>query len=292
MKREIEFIVPDSFDGAKLGGFLRTGCGFSAALLTKCKKSGLFVNGEPVYVSRVLQSGDTVRAVISDESEQSENIKPSDEPINIVFENDDVLVVDKPYNMPTHPSHGHYLDTLANAVVGHYARLGISFRFRCVTRLDRETSGLCVIAKNSYAHDFLIKRLHTDEFVREYLALVSGVLNSGGVIDAPICREKESVILRTVSLSGERARTAYQPIEHFGSRTLLRLRLYTGRTHQIRVHTKYIGSPVVGDTLYRGEKFSRLMLHSAYLKLPLPFENRSVNLESPENKNFRNLCAD
>lgn len=284
MKRSVDFIVPDEYSGARVKGFLRAAHGFSEAMIRKMKlENAILVNGEPVFANSTLHAGDTVTCELCSEKENSDGIKPTDAPIAADFENEDILIVSKPCEMPTHPSHGHYNDSLANAVMGYYKRQGQNFVFRCVTRLDRETSGLCVIAKNAYAHEWLRRRLHTDEFIREYTALVQGKITGSGVIDAPIKRLGQSVILRTVAPDGDCAVTYYDPICTDNGRTLLRLRLKTGRTHQIRVHLAHIGHPIVGDSLYGSGEQCRLMLHSSRVSLTLPFSHTDVETVNKPN---------
>ena len=264
----------------KLQSFLNMN-GFSSAQIRSMKQyGGITKDGEIIFTNAIVFKGDKISLALCDENENSNGILPSDTPINIAFENEDVLIVDKPYNMPTHPSHNHYEDSLANAVMGYYKSQNQKFVFRCVTRLDRETSGLCVIAKNAYTHEFLKQKLHTDSFIREYTALVSGVVEKDGFIDAPIRRAEQSIITRIVAPDGDYAYTSYRVLENRANQTLLRLRLKTGRTHQIRVHMSHIGHSIVGDTLYGTPSNTRLCLHSSLVELPLPFSNETVKIIS------------
>ena len=280
MKRTVIFKISAEQDGVIIKNYLRS-IGVSTTQMRSMKQyGGIFVNGKSARVVDKLKTNDELRLEMCDENEQSNNVEPSNAPIKIVFENEDVLVVDKPSGMPTHPSFGHHNDSLANAVVGYYNKKGETFVFRAVTRLDSETSGLCVIAKNAFTHEFLQKRLHTDEFVREYVALVEGEITKSGQICEPIKRESHSTYKRIVHKDGVYAKTDYTPIKHQNGKTLLKLRLYTGRTHQIRVHTSYIGHPIIGDKLYSNCEYNRLCLHSYHINMKLPFTNETIDLIS------------
>ena len=281
MKRQISFTVENGQDGISVLSFLRRYIGVPNAQIRAMKTyCGIKKQGSVIFTNAILHTGDVITLDLCDENEKSEGILPSDTPLNIAFENEDVLIVNKPYDMPTHPSHGHYTDSLANAVMGYYNKKGENFVFRAVTRLDRETSGLCVIAKNAFTHGFLIKQLHSDDFLREYTALVHGVIEEAGFVEAPIRRREQSIILRCVAPDGDYAYTLYTPIEKRADTTLLRLKLKTGRTHQIRVHMSHIGHALVGDGLYGIDKNERLCLHSSRVKLKLPFTNETVELSS------------
>lgn len=288
MKRVINYTVPENRDGVLLRDILRRELLISATLLRKMKKEtdAILKNGHPAFVSVPVQAGDKLTLVIEEETVNTK-VVPRDGTLDIVFENEDLLVLNKPANLTVHPTSGHYDDSLANILVG---MMGENFIFRPVSRLDRGTSGLMAVAKNSYSHTFLGHQ----NMVREYLAVCEGVPeNPSGTIDAPIGRVDGSVLLREVRDDGKCAVTHYNVERVFGNRALVRLRLETGRTHQIRVHMKSIGCPLVGDFLYGEEipNFPRFALHSAYLRCVLPFSNEILELSCPLPADLEALLA-
>ncbi len=285
MKRELEYTVPARLDGCVLRDVMKRELGFSSKQISRMKKreGAICQNGESVYVISKVKTGDVLRFVLEEDSEH-ESIVPSTGEFPIRFENSDVLVVDKPAGLAVHPAPGDREQTLGNFVVGHYLALGESIVYRPVNRLDRGTSGLMVIAKNAYSHALLARQMHSDAFVREYLAVTEGCPSpQEGTIVAPISREEGSVLRRTVSPDGAEAITHYHVENSENGRSLVRLRLDTGRTHQIRVHMAHIGCPLVGDFLYgqESEEIPRCALHSAYLSFCLPFSGERIELTSP-----------
>lgn len=229
--------------------------GLSKTLVKRVKHGGITLNGEIVTVRAEVKCGDTVEIDLGEAV--SENIPPMDIPIEVVYEDDMLLAVNKPINMPTHPSRGNSLPTLANAVM---ARYGGDFVFRAVNRLDRDTSGLVLIAKDQMTANALSESMRRGRFKKKYIAEVVGVTPECGVIDAPIERECEGSIRRIVRPDGKRAVTEYRRISTDGATSLCEVTLHTGRTHQIRVHMAHIGHPLVNDFLYgeRGNEPYRL----------------------------------
>ncbi|MCD7819733.1 MAG: RluA family pseudouridine synthase, partial [Lachnospiraceae bacterium] len=249
--------------------FLRErGC--SHHVLTHLKRTdhGILLNGEWAYANQRVCPGDTI-TVRLEETDTSSHILPVQLPLSIIYEDDDILIIDKPSDMPVHPSIGNYENTLANAVMYYYASREIPFVFRCVTRLDRDTTGLAVIAKNMLSSAILSAMSAKRQIHREYLAITEGVLPAEGTIDAPIARQEDSVLMRCVDYkNGERAVTHYRSLGYYigsdsiqplpSELTLASVRLETGRTHQIRVHMKSIGHPLPGDFLYNPESVCAL----------------------------------
>lgn len=246
------YIVPSAEDGALLKTVLRDKLGLSRKLLSRLKLTpeGITVNGERRYTSSRVRSGDIVRVRM--EEEQSEDILPQPMALDILFEDDHLLIVHKPAGIIVHPTHGHYTDTLANGVVHYWQSRGERFRFRPVHRLDRETSGVLAIAKHPYAHQRISEQMQAGEVGKTYLAVVRGAVSVDRMtIDAPIDRDPESPHVRIVTTSGYRAVTHLETVERFGElASLVRLRLETGRTHQIRVHMQHLGHPLIGDAMY------------------------------------------
>lgn len=274
MTRELSFVVTNGENGDTAERFLQNK-GFSHKLITKLKASGgLTRGGKPLRtVDRVL-AGDTVSVRIED----SGDIVPNpDVKAAIAFENEDVVVFDKPPNLPVHPSIVHYDDTLGNL----YAALYPNSAFRPIHRLDKDTSGLVACAKNKLAAAMLGESGGRIE--KTYFAVASGEISQSGKIDAPIGRTDGSIIKREVRSDGQRAITLYEPMLRKNGRTLLKITLKTGRTHQIRVHFAYIGHPLCGDDLYGGDRsdIKRQALHCGKMRLKLPLTGEVIEIESP-----------
>ena len=270
MDRVLEYICEEEQAGCRIGDFLR-GKGISRAVVIHLKRTenGILKNGGWAYVGQTLQPGDRVTVRIC-ETENSEKILPVELPLEIVYEDEDILVVNKPADMPIHPSIHNYENTLANAVMWYYRQQGVHFVYRCINRLDRDTTGLLIIAKNMLSGARLSDMVKKREIHREYLAIAQGEVPQEGTIDAPIARKGDSVIERCVDFeNGERAVTHFRREEYRNGYSLVRLKLETGRTHQIRVHMKYIGHPLTGDYLYNPDY--RILNHQALHSCRLEF---------------------
>ena len=256
--------------------------GISSGLWKRIKHSGTFaVNGVPAIAARtMLRAGD----IVSYELPVVSSVLPEQLPLSIVYEDSDLLVIDKPAGQLVHPTTKEAHGTVANAVLGLYAARGTVLDFHPCHRLDRNTTGLLLIAKHPEVQYLMAKQ---DTLTRTYLALIAGQLTpTEGTIDAPIARALPSIILRRVSPDGKPARTHYKTAWTNGRHTLLRLHLETGRTHQIRVHLAHIGHPLLGDDLYGGSTalMRRHALHSAQLTLihPRTRERLTVTATLPE----------
>jgi 23S rRNA pseudouridine1911/1915/1917 synthase len=247
----LQYMVPPEEDGWLLRTILQNRLQLSRKLLSRLKltEAGITVNGERCYITVRVRSGDLVE--IRMQEEESEDILPQDIPIDRVYEDDHLLIVNKPPGMIVHPTHGHYTNTLANGVVHYWKTRGERYRFRPVHRLDQETSGVLAIAKNPYAHQSISEQMQEDQVQKLYLAVVYGTLaENSGTIDAPIDRSVDNPHVRVVTRDGYRAVTHYRVVARYASATLVELRLETGRTHQIRVHMQHIGHPLIGDKMY------------------------------------------
>lgn len=240
--------------------------GLSVTLVKKAKMGGIFLNGTAVTVRAIVRSGDRVEIYLNDE--RSEGIPPMNIPLKVLYEDDDILAVDKSTNMPTHPSKGNNLPTLANAVMGYY---GGNFVFRSVNRLDRDTSGIVIIAKNQISASALSSSMKQGMWHKKYHAVVEGIPEpKEGRIDAPIERVAEGNIKRCVRTDGKAAITDYKVIEEYSDSSLCEISLLTGRTHQIRVHMAYIGHPLVSDFLYGRESEREYYLRCVEISFPHP----------------------
>lgn len=238
----------------------------SARLLRKLKLNNrIFCNGKIAWVNGNAKVGDIVSVNIFFE-EEAESINAEDGEIDILYEDDSLLLINKCGDMVVHPTCLHQNGTLANRVKWYLEGKGEIIKVRFVNRLDRETSGVIVIAKNDYAQDILSKEMITGEFSKEYIAIVHGIVEKDfGTIDLPIKREPDSIMTRMVAPDGERAVTHFEVLKRLEDMTVLKLKLETGRTHQIRVHLKAIGHPILGDGLYsdiKTELITRQALHS------------------------------
>lgn len=284
MIREFNYQIDEKFDQKTILDFLQAH-GYSYAVLVHLKKTpkSILLNGEWEYVNTRLKTGDCLHISLI-ENDVSPNIPPIFHPFSIVYEDEDILVVDKPAHMPIHPSLNHYENTLANAVCYYYADQGIPYTFRCVNRLDRDTTGLTIIAKHMLSSAILSQAVTKREIHREYLAIVKGETDDSGIIDAPIGRKDGSTIERQVDLiNGEHAVTHYKRIAYKNGYSLLSLQLETGRTHQIRVHMKFIGHPLIGDFLYNPDsvEMKRQALHSYCLSFDHPVTGEALTFTTP-----------
>ncbi len=280
MERILNYHITEDADSLRTEQYLRRR-GFSYQNLTQLKKmpESILINGVWSYMRTPLHSGDILTVHIR-ETESSPNIPPVELPLDIVYEDEDIVVVNKPAGMPVHPSLNNYRNSLANALMYYYQQQGKPFIFRCTNRLDRDTSGLTVIAKHMVSSSILSSMTARHEIEREYLAVVRGsVVPSSGTIDAPIGRTGSSLIERKIDFEhGERAVTHYHVVKEENGHSLVSLILETGRTHQIRVHMKYIGFPLVGDYLYNPdmEYIQRQALHSCRLSFRHPITGKHM----------------
>lgn len=264
----------------------------SDRLITKLKKANkIYLNDLQTYTKKSLTVGDTV-SVLIDFEEDNSNIVASNIPLNIIYEDDYLLVLNKPANIAIHPSILHFDNSLSNGVKFYFDKLGLKKKIRIVNRLDRNTSGIVVFAKNEYIQECLIKQMKTKELKKEYLAIAKGILESkSGTLNFPIARKEGSIIERTVSSDGDSAITHYDVVKEFNNLSLVHIVLETGRTHQIRVHFSHIGHPILGDTLYGSpsELINRQALHSYKLTFIHPVTKKVLSLEAPLPNDIKNI---
>ena len=285
MERIFEYQITAAEEGRKIGDFLREK-GYSRHLLRQLKETedGLLRNAQPTFTTVALKAGDRIQVRLLEKAEGSEAIMPAPLPIEIVYEDEDLLVVNKPADMPIHPSFQNHGNTLADALTWHYQQHGEDFVYRCINRLDRDTTGLLIVAKHLLSASILSDMVGKREIHREYLAIVKGIPPENGTISAPIGRKKGSAILREVNFeTGEPAVTHFARLEIRNGLSLVSLKLETGRTHQIRVHMGYIGCPLIGDYLYYPEcsRISRQALHSHRLSFLHPITGKALSFTAP-----------
>lgn len=273
----LRYRVPPEFDGESLQSFLRRSCGLSWRMVVKLKQveNGMTVDGEARRtIDRVLTGQEVVLRLPEDRV----RIEGADIPLDVVYEDEAILVVNKPPYLAVHPSAGKPEPTLANAVVAHYQKAGTPLSFRPLNRLDRNTSGLLLAAKNAHVAYALARRAD-----KTYLAIVQGRLEGEGVIDQPIRVKEGCCITREVGEGGKDSVTHWQALGGDGTVSLVRLRLDTGRTHQIRVHMAWLGHPLAGDTMYGNDDrlLPRHGLHCASLRLTHPFTGEALAFACP-----------
>lgn len=297
MKRILTYLITESDSDQRIYDFL---ChhGYSRHIRTWLKQhpGSVRLNGEEALFYFPLKNGDLLEISLEEEH-PSENIVPVDLPIHIIYEDEDLMVIDKPADMPVHPSIGNYENTLANAAAWYFHRQDIPFVFRCINRLDRDTTGLLILAKHMLSGAILSDQMKKRAIHRTYLAITEGKTDPAGTIDSPIRRTDQSLILRQVDHeNGDSACTHYLqkcwhpktfypetlPVPQDGL-SLVQLQLETGRTHQIRVHMTSIGHPLIGDTLYNPETalMNRQALHSYRLAFTHPVTGVSLEFTSP-----------
>lgn len=267
-----------------MGLFLKNQ-GYSRHILTHLKQTdrGICIDDIPVFTSQMLKAGTmlTIRII---EKEASEHIQPVKLPFSIVYEDEDIMVVNKPADMAVHPSHGNYSSTLANGVAWYFHQQNVPYVFRCINRIDRDTSGLLILAKHMLSGAILSKAMKERRIHRTYLAIVQGCpFPKTGTVSAPIGRSPHSILERRVDAAGDPAITHYRVLSFSDRAALVKLQLDTGRTHQIRVHMKYIGHPLLGDFLYHPENndFPRQALHSYSLAFSHPITGESMFFQCP-----------
>lgn len=284
MDRIFHYQITENEQGTTVLDFLRKK-GFSRHILSSMKadKEALTRNGQRIGGREQLLAGDHFRVRLL-ETVDSDGIIPVSMPLSILYEDEDILVINKPADMPVHPSIGNYTNTLANGVAAYLDAKDEHSPFRCINRLDRDTSGALILAKNAFSAAVLSTQMRNRQIRRTYLAVVEGITPPNGTISAPISRVDDSVIERHVDfLHGEPAVTHYERLEVKNEHSLLEIHLETGRTHQIRVHMGYIGHPLPADYLYHPvyDCFKRQPLHSLQLEFRHPVTDKSMCLLAP-----------
>lgn len=269
----------------------------SDRLIKKLKLSDkIFLDNKPTKVYNELNYSNKV-SVIIDFEETCDNIVPTKINLDILYEDDGLLIINKPPFIPIHPSMDHYKDSLSNGVKYYFDSIGLKRKIRPVNRLDKNTSGIVIFAKNEYIQECLIKQMKSNIFEKEYIAILEGNINKKDyIIDKPISRKENSIIERCVSSNGDTAITIVELIKNYDTYSLVKCYLKTGRTHQIRVHMVEIGYPIVGDTVYSNGKNSfgvtGQMLHAKSLEFKHPTTGKIMKLEAPLPEYFTNVLKE
>ena len=264
----------------------------SDRLIIKLKKNKqLYLNNEAISINHKFNIED-ILSINLDFYEESENIVPTKMNLNILFEDDGLLILDKPAGIPVHPSMMHYENSLSNGVKYYFNSINLKRKIRPVNRLDKNTSGILIFAKNEYIQECLVKQMKLGLFKKEYIALLEGnIKENKGTINAPIARKKDSIIEREISKDGASSVTHYELIKNYDNFCLVKFILETGRTHQIRVHSQYIGHPILGDTLYGNSSnlINRQALHAYKINFVHPITNKKIEIISKPPKDISKL---
>lgn len=293
----MQMIITEEQNGLCVRDFIRRELGISTKMLKylKYRNEGILVNGERCTVRYVLKTGDVLTLETEDRS-SSDSLEPVDLPLEILYEDDDLVVPAKPANMPTHPSHGHHGDTVANALAYRYQSAGVPFVFRPINRLDRNTSGLLLIARNKIAAGKLTQQMQAGEIRKTYLAVLDGEMdNDHGMIDACLHRTRESIIVREVcspdTPDADPAQTEFYVLARENGHTLVQAHPITGRTHQLRVHFAHLGHPITGDDLYGtpDDTICRHALHAWQLEFSHPASGERLSFSATPPKDLQML---
>ena len=294
--RRLELTVTADQAGEKIDTLLRRELRLSGTVIRRVKwlDDGILLDGARVFTSRRVEPGQLLSVRLSDPEVRS-GVVPAPGPLDIVYEDGDMLVVNKAPGVLVHPGTGHFSDTVGNFIMEYYKNQGIEADFHPVHRLDKGTSGLLVVAKHPHAQERLKGQLHTADFRRTYLAVCLGSPPAeAGEVDAPIGMAEGSILARAVRPDGLPAKTRYQVLKRQGNRTLVRLELVTGRTHQVRVHMAYLGCPLAGDFLYGVEDpelIGRPALHSWRLEVRQPVTGEGLTFQAALPEDMARLMA-
>lgn len=279
----IRFTADEADAGQTVRDVLQKRYGVSRRLLIRAKFNGTITrNGKLVFVNEKLQAGDELAVMV--DIEEEETVAPEEMPLCIRYEDDDLMVIAKPAGLVVHPTGNHPAGTLANGVIAYWKKRGEARRFRAANRLDKDTSGLMIVAKNQWAHEQFSRMQQERTLHRFYQAIAEGTIAAEeGTIDAPIGLAENSFITRKIRPDGQTAVTHYRVLARGVGMTLLELKLETGRTHQIRVHMQSIGHSLAGDDLYGGgrEHIGRQALHAARLSFVHPRSKETMTFAEP-----------
>ena len=285
---KLEYIVTENNIYTNIKEVLKAYFGISDRLLLKLKNNErIFLNSKKTYIDSRVIPNDKIEVYL-DFEENNSNIPSTKMDLNIIYEDDSYIIINKPSGIPVHPSIKHFSDSLSSGIKYYFDSINLHRKIRPVNRLDKDTSGLVVFAKNAYIQECLVKQMKSKEFKKEYIAICNGILDEkSGIIDAPISRKENSIIERCVNNSGDKAITYYEVLQEINDKnnpySIVKCKLETGRTHQIRVHMQYIGHSLLGDTLYGSSSslIFRQALHSYKIEFIHPINKEKVSYTSP-----------
>jgi 23S rRNA pseudouridine1911/1915/1917 synthase len=291
----LKHIVTAAEDNAMLKNILKRSMHLSNALLKKMKPTqSVLVNGKEYRFIERVHTGDTISIQLKFDAEES-TITPQDIPLDILYEDDTIIALNKPADMVIHPCAGHPDGTLGNALMGYFRLTRQKIKLRPLGRLDRDTTGLVLFAKNQFVQDFLIRQMKEHRYEKKYLGIVHGAFTPPeGRISLPIARKEGSIIERVTDPAGAESITLYNTIRGYGSFSLARFQILTGRTHQIRVHCAAVGNPLLGDTLYGKiptTLISRQALHSHSVSFIHPASGEAITLEAPVPEDMQRVLS-
>lgn len=289
---KLEYIVDNLTKYENVKQVLKEEFLISDRLIVKLKNSKqIYLNNDSVFVNQKIEINDNI-TVDLDFEETSDNIVPIKMDLDILYEDDGLLILNKPPFIPIHPSMDHFEDSLSNGVKYYFNSIDLKRKIRPVNRLDKNTSGIVIFAKNEYIQECLIRQMKSGDFKKEYLALVDGIIDKEyQVINAPIARKENSIIERCVSENGDKAITEVKLLQTFNNYSLVKCNLKTGRTHQIRVHLSSIDHPILGDDLYgkKSELINRQALHAYKVSFIHPLAKRKFEIDAEIPKDIENL---
>ncbi len=284
MDNKLKYLIDEESAGIELREFLKQRLNFSSRFVRNAIREGrININNKKTFLSSVIKVGDCVEITLN--KEESQNIEPQKMDISVAYEDNDIIVVNKPPGIVVHPTKRYTDNTLANGLLYYFKETGQNCIVRLVSRLDMDTSGLIIIAKNQFSHSMLAKEMEGDSFEKSYLAVIHGHMDEKeGTIDLPIFRPGEGSIERIVDERGQHSITHYKVLQSFKEGEIVKLTLETGRTHQIRVHLSHIGHPIYGDALYckfdDKELIGRQALHAYRLVFRHPTSGKTVSIET------------
>lgn len=300
---KFEYIAKKEDENITVKEILKKKMYVSSILLKNLRESkGIFVNNNNVFTNYVIQENDVITIdlnTIDPTNKFEDKFKLINKPLDILYEDEYLLIINKPANMPIHPSSNNYENTLSNIVAYYLKNKGI-YNIHIVTRLDHNTTGICIFAKHAYIQELFIRKKEQINFKKYYIAIVNGIVkDEHGIIELPIARKENTIILREVNINGEYAKTEYyvEKINYEKNYTILNILLHTGRTHQIRVHMSHIGHPLLGDELYANNKdkldickyINRQALHCIKISFHHPITNNKIIIDCDLPSDMNNL---
>ncbi len=292
----LEYTITNTSTYKNVKEVLKAYFNISDRLLLRLKNTqNILLNESPTYVSKAVEPGDSIKVII-DFIENSSNIVPTKMDLNIIYEDDCYLIINKNPNMAVHPSMLHYDSSLSNGVKYYFDSIGLKKKIRPVNRLDKDTSGLVIFAKNEYIQECLVSQMKSKNLKKTYIAICDGKFDKKiGTVNLPIGRKPGSIIERCVDSSGDEAITHYEILNEIGNTSVVKCILETGRTHQIRVHMSAIGHPILGDTLYGNKNSStvtRQLLHAYQLEFSHPITKQPVKYMAPIPQDLKNVLIE